>query len=164
MDSKKKLVVVYHGQSMLEFDRGMPVPGKQRQYLDDMDKRMDAGIKLDNLEVEHPNELQRAQFVANSMVNALIKENNTQAIAMCTYLAKRIPELEQVKALSKDDGGLSIELVFDRSFEKAQLEQKVEFSDYKPNLNNLAIFCFISECLKSLRSVVMLHMRTFNLK
>ncbi len=133
MDTHKKLVVVYHGQVMLEFDRGVAVPGKQRQYLDEMDQRMDQGISLGEGDIAQPNPLQRAQFVANSMVSALMKENNNQAIAMCTYLAKRIPDLEQVKAISKDDGALSIELVFDRSFEKAQQEQTVEFSDSKLN-------------------------------
>jgi len=130
---KKKLVVVYHGQVMLEFDRGVAVPGKQRQYLDEMDQRMDQGISLGEDTILQPNPLQRAQFVANSMVTALMKDNSNQAIAMCTYLAKRIPDLEQVKAISKDDGALSIELVFDRSFEKAQQEQTVEFSDSKLN-------------------------------
>lgn len=129
----KKLVVIYHGQVMMEFDRGVPVPGKQRQYLDVMDQRMDEGVTLGEDKIATPNPLQRAQFVANSMVNALMKENNNQAIAMCTYLAKRIPDLEQVKAVSKDDGALSIELVFDRSFEKAQQEQVVEFSGTKLN-------------------------------
>jgi len=133
VDMHKKLVVVYHGQVMLEFDRGVAVPGKQRQYLDEMDQRMDQGIHLGEGEITQPNPLQRAQFVANSMVSALMQENNNQAIAMCTYLAKRIPDLEQVKATSKDDGALSIELVFDRSFEKAQQEQTVEFSDSKLN-------------------------------
>ncbi len=133
MDTHKKLVVVYHGQVMLEFDRGVAVPGKQRQYLDEMDQRMDQGISLGEGNITEPNPLQRAQFVANSMVSALMEENNNQAIAMCTYLAKRIPDLEQVKAISKDDGALSIELVFDRSFEKAQQEQTVEFSDSKLN-------------------------------
>ena len=33
IDTYKKLVVVYHGQVMLEFDRGVAVPGKQRQYI-----------------------------------------------------------------------------------------------------------------------------------
>lgn len=133
IDTYKKLVVVYHGQVMLEFDRGVAVPGKQRQYIEEMDQRMDKGICLGEGDIAEPNPLQRAQFVANSMVTALMEENNNQAIAMCTYLAKRIPDLEQVKAVSQDDGALSIELVFDRSFEKAQQEQTVEFSDSKLN-------------------------------
>lgn len=132
-NNHKKLVVTYHGQVMLEFDRGVPLPGKQRQYLDDMDRRMDKGIMLGEDKITKPNPLQRAQFIANSMMNALIQENDNQAIAMCTYLAKRIPDLEQVKAITKDDGAASIELVFDRSFEKAQQEQVVDFSDTKLN-------------------------------
>ena len=126
--SDKQLTVVINGGAVLKFDRGKPVPGHQRQYLDNMDKRMDQGIELSGKSIENPNALQRIQFVASSMINALSEENDTLAAAMCTYLAKRMPDLDQVKAAYKDDSGLSIELVFDRSYEKAQQEQVITFN------------------------------------
>ncbi len=124
----KQLTVVINGSAVLEFDRGKPLPGHQRQYLDNMDKTMDQGIELSGESIKHPNPLQRTQFVASSMINALSEENDTLAAAMCSYLAKRMPDLDQVKAAYKDDTGLSIELVFDRSFEKSQQEQVVTFN------------------------------------
>lgn len=124
----EKLIVVINGSPILEFDRGKPVPGHQRQFLDNMDERMDQGILLSNEHIDKPNALQRVQFVANSMVLALSEENDAMGAAMCTYLAKRMPDLQQVKAAFKEETGLSIELVFDRSFEKSQQEQVVVFN------------------------------------
>lgn len=123
----EKLIVVINGNPILEFDRGKPVPGHQRQFLDNMDGRMDKGIHLAGESIADPNALQRVQFVANSMVLALSEENDALGAAMCTYLANRMPDLQQVKAVSNEESGLSIELVFDRSYEKAQQEQVVVF-------------------------------------
>lgn len=123
----KKLMVVVNGSPILEFDRGKPLPGHQRQYLDSMDEKMNEGVLLAGETIAKPNVLQKAQFVANSMVSALLEENDTLAAAMCSYLAKRIPDLEQVQAKQTDDAGMSIELVFDRSYEKAMQEQVIKF-------------------------------------
>lgn len=124
------LAVVVNGASILEFDRTKPVPGQQRRALDVMDQNMDRGIRLGQEQIESPNPMQRAQFVANTLINALFAENYSQAMAMSTYLAKRIPELQQVKAVGDIDNVLNIELVFDRSFEQASTEQPVQF--YRP--------------------------------
>jgi hypothetical protein len=129
--NENKLHVIVNDTAILEFDRGKPVPGHQRQYLDVMDAKMDSGIQQNDTLIENPNPLQRAQYVANSLINALFEENYSLAIAMCTWLAKRIPELEQVKAIGDIKTELSIELVFDRSYEKAQQEQPIQF--YKPH-------------------------------
>jgi len=128
-----KLIVVFNQEPVLEFDRSKPVPGKQRQYLDRMDERMDQGINLGEDKIESPNPLQRSQYVANSLVNALLRQDYNLAIAMCTYLGKRMPELKQIKCEGSegDEGGISIEFVYDRSFEAAQQEQTIQF--YKPD-------------------------------
>ena len=127
------LSVIVNDEAILEFDRKKPVPGHQRQYLDQMDERMDKGIQLGDDFIKEPNALQRSQFVANSLVNLLFKEEYPLATAMCTYLAKRLPDLQQLKCKGDitDAEGLSIEFVFDRSFEKAQQEQTIQF--YNPN-------------------------------
>lgn len=121
------LHAIINGVAILEYDRGKPVPGHQRQYLDNMDTKMDMGIQLGDDHITNPNPMQKAQFVANSLINALYKEDYTIATAMCTYLAKRIPDLKQIKAAGDDEKDMSIELVFDRDFETAQQEQPIEF-------------------------------------
>ena len=127
-----KLLVIFNNEAVLEYDRSKPIPGKQRQYLDRMEERMDQGIQLGDAFIEAPNPLQRAQFVANSLVNSLLKQNYDQAIAMCTFLGKRMPDLQQIKCEGSegDDGGISIEFVYDRSFEQSQQEQTIQF--HKP--------------------------------
>jgi len=127
---ESKLAVVVNGASILEFDRAKLLPGQQRRALDIMDENMDRGINLGQEHVESPNPMQRAQFVANTLINALFAENYSQAMAMSTYLAKRIPELQQVKAVGNIDDVLNIELVFDRSYEQSSTEQPVQF--YRP--------------------------------
>ncbi len=131
MTDKNLLYVVVNDEALLEFDRSKPVPGHQRQYIDNMDSQMDQGIQLGKDFIQNPNALQRSQFVANSLVNHLLKEKYSVAIAMCTYLAKRMPELKQIKCKEESDKSLSIELVFDRSFEQAQQEQTIQF--HKPD-------------------------------
>ena len=132
MDKQDNLLyVILNDEALLEFDRKKPVPGHQRQYLDHMDAQMDQGIQLGDDFIKEPNALQRTQFVANSLVNFLFKDEYSKAIAMCTYLAKRMPDLQQVKCKGDSEKEVSIELVFDRSFEQAQQEQTIQF--YKPD-------------------------------
>jgi len=125
--SSNNLHVVVNGTAILLFDRGKPVPGHQRQYIDNMDLKMNEGIQLGDDFITNPNPMQRAQFVANSLINALFKENYALATAMCTYLAKRIPDLKQVKAIGDLEKELSVELVFDRDYETAKKEQPIAF-------------------------------------
>lgn len=121
------LTVTLNKEPLLEFDRNKPVPGHQRAYLDNMDAHMDTGIQLGEYFIKSPNVLQRSQFVANTLVNALFKEKFSQAIAMCTYLAKRMPDLQHIKCIGDKEEDFSIEFVYDRNFEQAQQEQTIEF-------------------------------------
>lgn len=117
------LVVVLDGVSQLEYVRATALVPAQQEYLDRLDQAMDAGIGLSGLHIEHPDALQRAQFIAVQLVQAVQVGNEAQAAATCAYLANRIPDLKQVRASTRT-GLLSIELVFDEVFCK---EIKVEF-------------------------------------
>jgi len=125
------LYVIVNDEPLLEFDRSKPVPGHQRQYLDHMDTQMDQGIQLGKDFIAQPNPLQRSQFVANSLINHLLKDEYSVAIAMCTYLGKRMPDLKQIKCKGEQGKELSIELVFDRSYQQSQQEQTIQF--HKPD-------------------------------
>ncbi len=130
---ENKLHIIINDTVILEYDRSKPIPSEQHSQLDQMDIRMDAGILLGSDQIESPNTLQRAQYITNSLLSALFQEDYNLGIAMCTYLANRIPDLQQVKAIGEKDD-LSVEFIFDRSLEKAQQEQKIEF--YNPKENN----------------------------
>lgn len=117
------LVVVLDGVSQLEYRRATPLEPAQREYLERLDQRMDAGIDIDGRRIEQPNPLQRAQFIALQLLAAVQAGNEGVAAATCAYLANRVPDLKQVRA-TRRGGLLSLDLVFDKAYAK---EVKVEF-------------------------------------
>jgi hypothetical protein len=129
INTDNKLHIIINNTVILEYDRDKPIPEEQYTYLDQMDTKMSSGIILGKDKIEDPNTLQRAQYIANSLISALFEENYNLGIAMCTYLAQRIPDLQQIKAVG-EKSEISIEFIFDRSLKKAQQEQKIEF--YNP--------------------------------
>lgn len=118
-----KLAVVLNGTLQLEYHRDKPLPEAQRQFLDRMDQTMDKGIELGGIQIAAPDQLQRAQFVANGLIQSLHDDNESLAAASCAYLATRIPELRQVKA-SEVNKQRSIDLVFDKDYVP---EQTIKF-------------------------------------
>ena len=120
------LTVVIDGQPHLEYDRGKSLPAHQSTYLDRMDKKMDEGIALGGEAVKSPDQLQRAQFVALHLLEAMQDGDDGLIAASCAYLANRLPDLRQVKASLAGDE-VSAELVFDESYMK---EVAVEFSPH----------------------------------
>lgn len=117
------LTVVLDGVSQLEYQRDRPLTEKQRQYLDNLDRDMDAGVELGGRRIESPNALQRAQFVAMQLLQAVRDGNEPVAAATCAYLANRISDIKQVRGTMRG-GLLSVDLVFDKAYAK---EMKVEF-------------------------------------
>jgi len=108
-----KLVILFNGQAVVEYDRNVRLPGHQRQYLDKMDNDMDDGIELAGEAITEPDAVQRAKFVAMHMVQALIDEHDAMIAAACAYLANRLPELKQVKVVEQGDN-LMLDLIFDQ--------------------------------------------------
>ena len=104
-------------------DRVKPLPGRQREYLDGMDERMDRGFELNGVRIDTPEIAQRAQLVTLHLIDALRADNEPLIGAMCSYLAVRLPELKQVKIDTKGEG-IGIDLVFDEPYTK---EVRVEF-------------------------------------
>ena len=130
------LYVLLNQETVLEFDRNKIIPQQQRDYLDNMDARMDDGVHLGEEFIKSLNPLQKAQFVANSMVNGLLNQDFNQAIAMCTYLGDRLPDLKQIVCSGKDDEeGIQIEFVYDKNYQNQQQqkpqEQTIKFFDPK---------------------------------
>lgn len=101
------LEVVINGDTVLTFDQNTRFPGHQRRFLDNMDLDMDEGLELDKKFIKKPDKLERAKYVAMSLIMALQAENIEMANAMCAYLAHRQPDLKQVRAI---DNGNSVEM------------------------------------------------------
>lgn len=111
------MAVLLNGIAQLEYRRDKPLPDVQAQYLDQMDERMNAGIELGDEHVAQPDLDQRARFVAANLVHAIQSDDETKAAAFCTYLAVRLPELQQLK-IQDTDGKITIEFVFDEPYKK----------------------------------------------
>jgi hypothetical protein len=111
------MAVVLNGLAELEYDREKPLPDYQAVYLDRMDTRMDAGIRLGEGSIVNPDRNQRAQFVAANLLHAIRSNDEPLAAALCSYLAVRLPELKQVR-IEEDQQEVSIELIFDEDYRK----------------------------------------------
>ena len=115
----KKLVAVLHGESQVEYDRTQQLPDNQLKYLDIMDAKMDEGIPHGAGHIFAPDTQQKAQFVANQLINAIKTDNEQLAAAAIAYLALRLPDLQQVVA-EDNNGETTIKLVYDREYAPAQ--------------------------------------------
>ncbi len=118
------MVVLVNGIAELEYHRDVPLPARQRDYLQRMDEEMDGGIPLDGEMLANPDLLQRARYVAMSLVESLQQEQEARTAATLAWLAERIPDLQQVRVETGEDGRVRIELIFDRPLEN---QVKVRF-------------------------------------
>lgn len=120
------MVILFNGEALFEYDRTKPLSENQRQYLDRMDVQMDAGITLGNETIINPDQHQRAQFVALTLLTAIQENNDATIAAMNSYLALRYPDLKQVKA---DTDQNSQKVMFDLIFDEEHKNQvKVSFN------------------------------------
>jgi hypothetical protein len=120
------MVVLVNGEALFEYDRTKPLPENQRQYLDRMDKQMDDGVTLGNEAIANPDQHQRAQFVAFTLITAIQQDNEAVIAAMNSYLAVRLPDLKQVKADTDENSG---KVMFDLIFDQEHKNQvKVSFN------------------------------------
>jgi len=122
----ESMVVLLNGEALIEYDRTKELPEKQRQYLDRMDRQMDEGIILGNENIESPDQQQRAQFVAFTLVNAIQQDNDAVIAAMNSYLAIRYPDLKQIKAdIDQNTKRVMFDLIFDQEHKN---QVKVSFN------------------------------------
>ena len=120
------MVVLLNGEALFEYDRTIQLPRQQQEYLDRMDQQMDQGIKLGNETVVNPDQQQRAQFVAFTLLNAIEDDNEAVIAAMNSYLAVRYPDLKQVKAdIDQNTRKVMFDLIFDQEHKN---QVKVSFN------------------------------------
>jgi len=120
------MVFLFNGEALFEYDRTRALPENQQQYLERMDQQMDAGITLGNENIVNPDQQQRAQFVAFTLVTAIQEDNEAVIAAMNSYLAVRYPDLKQVKVDTDED---SKKVMFDLIFDQEHKNQvKVSFN------------------------------------
>lgn len=93
-----RLSLLINDQLVLEYDKHNRLPGHQRRFLDQMDADMDAGIRLGDAYIDHPDANQRRDYVAMTLIRATLDSNANLQLAACAYLAHRQPRLQMIKA------------------------------------------------------------------
>ena len=76
------MIVLVNGEALIEYDRSRPLSGKQQEYLDLMDQKMDTGIKLGSEMVVTPSQQQRAQYVAFTLLSGINQDDEAVIAAM----------------------------------------------------------------------------------
>ena len=135
MPENNMLNVLFNGELALEYDRNKAITEIQSEYLNNMDQRMEMGIEQEGKKVILSSQIEKAQFAANAMVYSLLNQNVNHAIAMCIYLATRMPHLEKILCLGEDDeNGIKIEFVYERELSQSPAEETIKFFDPKDYL------------------------------
>ena len=104
------LTVFVNCEPVFEYDKNTPLEDSKLTYLDDMDRGMDRGIRMQGEMIDSPDNTQRARFVVLNMIKALQQDKQAIVQASCAYLANRIPGLTEVHA-NDAEGRIDIELV-----------------------------------------------------
>jgi len=122
------LGILVDGQAQYEFDRDKPLPEGHSLRLEQMDRKMDAGIEAHGEFIAHPDQEMRTRFVATGLANALAQGNENLAMAMITWLGVRRPDLKQVK-INPGELGMKVDLDYENAYQKpAPQAQVVHFN------------------------------------
>ena len=108
-----KLTVIYNDVPQLEYDRSQQLQDHQLLYLDKMDQKMDQGISLDGQEISSPDINQRSRFVAANLAHAIKTDHEAQMASLCSYLAIRMPDIQQLSIRDHADGTIEIDFSFE---------------------------------------------------
>lgn len=74
-----------------------PLLAQAGEFFDQLDRDMDGGWQMSRDWVSAPDQMQRAQIVADKLLTALEKENQKLGLLMAGYLLQRLPGLTRVE-------------------------------------------------------------------
>lgn len=114
------LAIVVNDELMLQFDRSKELPERQQQHLAKLDAKFDQGIELQGETLHKPNIEQKARYMALSMMEGIMYQEDAKAAVSMAWLATRLPDLKQVKAIV-DENGSRFDLIFDREYQPHQV-------------------------------------------
>lgn len=110
------LAIVVNDQLTLQYDREKALPAHQQEYLAKLDSKFDQGIELQGEFLQQPDMEQRAKYMALSLMEGIIYQEDAKAAVSMAWLATRLPDLKQVKAIV-DEQGTQFDLIFDREYQ-----------------------------------------------
>jgi hypothetical protein len=105
-----QLTIFVNDNPVFEYDKSTPLEDSKLEFLDDMDRGMDRGMRIQGEMIDNPDNAQRAKFVILNMIKALQQDNQAIVQSSCAYLAMRMPGLTEVHA-NDGEGRIDIELV-----------------------------------------------------
>lgn len=71
--------------------------------MDNMDLDMDEGIEINGEMISPPDKMQRANYVAMSLLYGIEQNSEGMISATCGYLVNRLPELKQIRSVEEGD-------------------------------------------------------------
>ena len=104
--------VYINTNEVLKYDKPARHTGIERRFLDEMDLDLDEGIHLNDELIESPDKMQRASYVAMSLLYGIETENNDMVSIACAYLANRLPDLKQIHA-TEEGQDVTLDFIFD---------------------------------------------------
>ena len=116
------LAIVINDQLTLQYQRDKPLPEHQQDYLARLDEKFDQGIELQGEFLPRPDLEQRARYMALSLMEGILYQEDAKASVSLAWLATRLPDLKQVVARVNEQG-TQFELVFDREYQSHQVVQ-----------------------------------------
>lgn len=114
------LAIVVNDELILQFDRTKALPEHQQDHLRRLDSKFDRGIELQGEFIEHPDLKQRARYMSLSLMEGILYQEDARAAVSMAWLATRLPELKQLKAIV-DENGTQFDLIFDREYQPHQV-------------------------------------------
>jgi len=67
------------------------------EYFSRLDADMDQGWQMSREWVQHPNQVERCQIVADKLLTALENENQKLGMLMAGYILSRMPDVDTVE-------------------------------------------------------------------
>ena len=114
------LAIVVNDQLTLQFDRSKELPQNQQLHLDKLDIKFAQGIELQGEKIDNPDIQQKAKYMSLSLMEGIMYQEDDKAAVSMAWLATRLPDLKQVKAIVDKDG-TQFDLIFDREYQPHQV-------------------------------------------
>lgn len=72
-------------------------PARLRRHLDEIDSMLDNGFELAGERVDKPTALQRKQYIAIHLFNAIDRQDDNLTRVMSTYFGSRFTEVNEIQ-------------------------------------------------------------------
>lgn len=100
---------------MIEYNHDVELGENKLKYLASLDAKFEAGLEIGGQFVADPDIQQRARYMAMSLMEGIMYNDEKMASVSVSWLATRLPDLKQVVAHADHDG-TKFELIFDREY------------------------------------------------